>query len=77
MLDLFNDTTHISLRWIYRSAKIVCTKNAFGYIVPPHTTGVGTTRLYKLCVEWCGMRLIEARMQKQNKENIGDLALIF
>ena len=34
--ELFNDTTHISLRWIYRSAKIHGTKkNPFEYIVPP------------------------------------------
>ena len=43
---LFNDTTHISLRWIYRSAKIVWTKkNPFEYIVPPPTSGVGTVIL--------------------------------
>ena len=29
------DTTHISLRGIYRSAKIISTKNPFEYIVPP------------------------------------------
>ena len=32
---LFNDTTHNSVRWIYRSVKIVWTKkNPFEYIVP-------------------------------------------
>ena len=41
--ELFNDTTHISLRWIYRSAKIYWTKkNPFEYIVPSPTSGVGT-----------------------------------
>ena len=34
--ELFNDTTHISLRWIYWSAKIHGTKkNPFEYIAPP------------------------------------------
>ena len=30
-----NDTTHNSLRWIYRSAKIDWTKNRFEYVVLP------------------------------------------
>ena len=32
---LCNDTTHNSLPWLYRSAKIDWTKNPFEYIVPP------------------------------------------
>ena len=39
---LFNDTTQNSLRWIYRSAKIVWTKKTVEYIVPPPSRGVGT-----------------------------------
>ena len=46
MDELFNNTTHISLRWIYRSAKIDWTKkNPFHYIVPSPTSGVGTKNL--------------------------------
>ena len=40
--ELFSDTTHISLRWLHRSAKIVKQKKPFEYIVPPPTCGVGT-----------------------------------
>ena len=37
MNQFFNDTTPISLRWIYRSAKIVWTKkNSFEYSSSPH-----------------------------------------
>ena len=41
MLDqFFYDTTHISVPWIYWSAKIVwAQKNRFEYIVPPHKWG--------------------------------------
>ena len=38
--ELFNDTTHISLRWIYRSAKIVWTKKPIWvYNSSPHKWG--------------------------------------
>ena len=44
--QLLKDTTHISLRWIYRSGKIDWTKKIpFEYIVPPPTSGVGTIKL--------------------------------
>ena len=40
---LSNDTSHNSLRLLYRSAKIVWTKKKrFDYIVPPPSRGVGT-----------------------------------
>ena len=43
MDGLFNDTTHISLRWIYQSAKIDWTKkNPFEYIVPPSPLNWGS-----------------------------------
>ena len=33
--ELFNDTPHIPLKWIYRLAKIDWTKNPFEYVAPP------------------------------------------
>ena len=38
---LFNDTIRISVRWIYRSAKIVW-KKPLEYIIPPPTSADGT-----------------------------------
>ena len=58
--QLFNDTTHISLRRIYRSAKIHWTKkNPFEYIVPSPTSGVGTIMVnWKYVSYSIGSRLI-------------------
>ena len=42
----FNDTTHRSLRWIYRSAKIDWTKkNPIEYVVPPFPLKWGSEQL--------------------------------
>ena len=50
--ELFNDTTHISLAWIYISAKIVWTKkNPYECIVPPPTSGIGTKKKLQIWLD--------------------------
>ena len=52
---LSNDTAHISLDLLYRSAKIDCAKKTFEYIVPPLLNSVGTA---KLLIEHCCRKLL-------------------